>query len=110
MIRISDNCRAEYKSKHIIYNLHKEDDCTLVFKTPLHGKSSIDSAHNFPRLVAERLNKYDRALHVPALIDACRQHEILERERRQKTNKSPLLKRFFIYLPDSIKEKSNVAM
>ena len=86
-----------------MYNLHREDDCTLVFKTPLHGKSGIDSAHNFPRVVAERLNRYDRALHVPALIEACRDQELIERERRIKTKKNENLQRLFIYLPDDIK-------
>ena len=91
MIRISDNCAWENKSKHLIYHLSKERPTTLVYKIPLHGKSNIDSAHNFPRNLATRKNKYDKCLDVRSLVEVCREEESRERIKRRLRQETGLI-------------------
>ena len=47
----------------------------MLFKSAGHSKSDIDGLHNFPRIVAETENQYDRALNLHDLIECCKEAE-----------------------------------
>jgi hypothetical protein len=104
-VKISDNCASENKSKHIIGNLRRESERTLIFKSPYHGKSAIDGMHNFPRQVAEKENSQNRALNIPNLIEACYKRELELRNEIYATSsqkkRSGDYKRFFYQLPNT---------
>ena len=67
----------------------------MLFKSAGHSKSDIDGLHNFPRIVAETENQYDRALNLHDLIECCKEAESDQRQNRRDED----FQRFFMELP-----------
>ncbi|CAG5104774.1 Oidioi.mRNA.OKI2018_I69.chr1.g1528.t1.cds [Oikopleura dioica] len=109
LMRISDNAPSEFKSYEIINQLRDTDvdiPTCLVYKTPVHGKSSVDGAHTAVNNYLRKATLYNLASNIPDAIKYCQERESEKDDERD--DKEEFQGRIFAQIPsDLVASKRN---